>query len=167
MQNDLITRLRAVAGTPDNNMHNFLLEAASELERFEFAGRWSADCAKQADDARKEAMAEVERLKAQNIMLVEFGSAWAQKAGADDQAFDYLSEQLSQPKWCLAEIQARAIESILNDLRADMPDTNTARRIFQRLQLRVDVLRAKQPITNPTENSSQLVIGDSNGDQQA
>lgn len=70
------------------------------------------------------------------------------------------------PAQSLSEIQAAAVEAILSDLKRDMPDTNTLRRIFQRLQLRVDALRlsADQPITNRAENSSQLVIG-SNSDR--
>ena len=41
------------------------------------------------------------------------------------------------------EIEARAVESILDDLRRDMPATNTASQIFKRMQLRVDVIRMR------------------------
>jgi hypothetical protein len=48
------------------------------------------------------------------------------------------------------EIEARAVESILDDLRRDMPATNTASQIFKRMQLRVDVIRHNGSIQSRT-----------------
>jgi len=47
------------------------------------------------------------------------------------------------PAQAVAEIEARAVESMLADLKCDMPATNTARQIFDRMQLRVDVIRMR------------------------
>jgi hypothetical protein len=54
------------------------------------------------------------------------------------------------PAQAVAEIEARAVESILDDLRRDMPATNTASQIFKRMQLRVDVIRHNGSIQSRT-----------------
>lgn len=127
MQNDLITRLRAAAGTDDHNIRNLLREAANELERLEFAGRWSSDCAKQADDARKEAMAEVERLKAQNARLreaIEYSESYliknpmnaiAHKSKAHMEMRHALKES---PAQSLAEMKASMVDECINFISA-------------------------------------------------
>lgn len=153
---EIIDRLRTEANciddTGDVELRALLAEAAEKLEQFEFAGRWSADCARQADAARKEAQAEVERLKAHsnrwraayvkltnNVEFADNGEGCYVACNELMREFDSIAEE--SPAQSLAEIEARAVEALLKDLRSDMPDTNTARRIFQRMQLRVDVLR--------------------------
>jgi hypothetical protein len=179
MPNNLIDRLRSAANaiddTGDVELRKLLADAAEEMERLEFSSRHNADMYRQMDDAREEALQEVEQLKAQNerlsVALWQALQGWEYDGISDEHGSVYREcdkRSKESPTQSLAEIQAQAVESLLSDLRRDTADTNPARHIFQRMQLRVDVLRqsVKKPITNPSEISSQLVDGASNKQEQ-
>jgi hypothetical protein len=117
----------------------------------------------------------VYQLEAQNgrlrVALWQALQGWEYDGISDEHGSVYREcdkRSKESPTQSLAEIQAQAVESLLSDLRRDTADTNPARHIFQRMQLRVDVLRqsVKKPITNPSEISSQLVDGASNKQEQ-
>jgi hypothetical protein len=108
----------------------------------------------------------VYQLEAQNERLREALwqalQGWEYDGISDEHGSVYLEcdkRVKESPAQSLADIHAQAVESLLSDLRRDTADTNPARHIFQRMQLRIDTLRASahQSITNQAENSSELV----------
>lgn len=144
MPNNLITRLRAEANaiddTDDIELRALLTGAADEMERVLFANRYNADMYNQMDEARKEALAEVGRLKAQNARLreaIEYSESYliknpmnviAHKSKAHMEMRHVLKES---PAQSLAEIQARAVEVLKDRWSQDLEE----RQVYTRFEI--------------------------------